>query len=72
MNRSLVGQGTGQRILPSPYSAARASHSAMRSLRASPSPHEERPLALKIAPANTPRQLASGSRASIRSAASHE
>lgn len=71
-SRSVVGQASGQRIGPSPYSAARASQSAIPAPRRSVNPQEPCPRALKSAPAATGRQDASGSNASIRSAASQE
>jgi hypothetical protein len=72
ISRSFVGHGSGQRIGPSPRAAALASQSAIPSARRSVSAHEPRPLALKRAPANTPRQRACGTNRSIRSAANQE
>jgi hypothetical protein len=70
--RSTVGHGSGQRIGPSPWAAARASQSASLTSRSAVSPHDVLPTALNSPPAKTGRQVASGTTPPIRSAANHE
>ena len=69
---SFVGHGSGHTISPSPWRLARSSQSASFHARSSVRPHDVRPAPLNRPPANTGHQVASGSSASIRSAANHE